>query len=425
MQVVHERCCGIDVHKDTVVACVLIADATRAGGVQRETRSFGTLTGQLQALADWLRACAVRHVVMESTGVYWKPVYNLFEGHFEILVVNPERVKALKGKKTDVGDAEWLAELFRHGLLKGSFIPEALQREVRDLTRYRTTLTDEHTRFVNRVQKVLEDANIKLASVASNVMGQSARAMLAQLVAGNTDAAAMAELAKGRLRKKRELLEQALTGRVTEHHRFMLTQLLSQIDSLEEAIAELDERIAERMRPWEAAIQRWEQVPGFARRQAQNAVAELGPSLAPFEDAAHASSWSGLCPGNHESAGKHHSGKTRKGSKWVRRVFCEAAQAAARTKDSYFQAQYRHLVATRGKKRAILAVAHSLLVTGYYMITRQTDYVDLGANHYTDRDREGAKRRAVKKLEHLGYTVTLAPSAEASPTPSAEPSAVT
>lgn len=407
MKVRHERCCGIDVHKQTVVACVIVTD--EQGEAKAETRTFGTMTGDLQALGMWLKGLNVQHIAVESTGVYWKPVYNLLEGQFEImapqratLVVNPEhprsgvfRVKALKGKKTDVADAEWIADLLRHGLLKGSFIPDALQRELRDLTRYRTTLVDEHSRFVNRVQKVLEDANIKLSGVASDVMGQSARAILAQLVEGNTDAAAMAELAKGKLRKKQALLEKALTGRVKAHHRFMLTQILSQI--------------AEQMRPFEAELARWDQLPGINVRLAQIILAEVGASLEQFQDADHLSSWAGMCPGNNESAGKRKSGKTRKGSKWLRRALTEAAHGASRTKNKYFQSMFRRLAAKRGKKRAAIAVGHSLLVTGYHMITRQTDYVDLGANFYDERDREGAKRRAVKKLQQLGFAVQLAP----------------
>lgn len=407
MKVRHERCCGIDVHKQTVVACVMVSD--EQGEVKTETKTFGTMTGDLQALGVWLKGLKVQHIAIESTGVYWKPVYNLLEEQFEIMVVNPERVKALKGKKTDVADAEWIADLLRHGLLKGSFIPDALQRELRDLTRYRTTLVDEHTRFVNRVQKVLEDANIKLAGVASDVMGLSGRAILAQLIEGNTDAAAMAELAKGKLRKKQALLEKALTGRVTAHHRFMLTQILSQIDSLDDAIETLDARIAEQMHPFEAELGRWDQLPGINMRLAQIILAEVGASLKPFQDADHLSSWAGMCPGNNESAGKRKSGKTRKGSKWLRRALTEAAHGAAHTKNKYFQSMFRRIAAKRGKKRAAIAVGHSLLVTGYHMITRQTDYVDLGANFYDERDREGTKRRAVKKLRQLGFEVQLVP----------------
>jgi transposase len=344
---------------------------------------------------------------MESTGVYWKPVYNLLDGRFEILVVNAEHVKALSGRKTDVADAEWIADLLRHGLLKGSFIPSALLRELRDLTRYRTKLGDERKSEVNRLQKVLEDANIKLASVASDVMGASGRAILNELVQGNTDPALLAELAKGRLREKQDLLGKALRGTLKDHHRFMLAQHLSHIDFLDEAIERLDAQIGEQMRPFEATIQHWDSLPGINRRIAEIVIAEVGADLKPFEDADHLASWAGMCPGNNKSAGKRFSGKTRKGSKWLRRALIEAAHGAAHTKEKYFQAQYRRLAARRGKQRAAVAVGHSLLVTGYHLITRQETYQDLGANYFDERDREAVKRRAVRRLEKLGFQVQL------------------
>jgi transposase len=325
--------------------------------------------------------------------------------------VNAEHVKALSGRKTDVADAEWIADLLRHGLLKGSFIPSALLRELRDLTRYRTKLGDERKSEVNRLQKVLEDANIKLASVATDVMGASGRAILNELVAGHTDPALLAELAKGRLREKQDLLEKALRGTLKDHHRFMLAQHLSHIDFLDEAIERLDAQIGEQMRPFEATIQRWDSLPGINRRIAEIVIAEVGADLQPFEDAEHLASWAGMCPGNHKSAGKRFSGKTRKGSKWLRRALIEAAHGAAHTKEKYFQAQYRRLAARRGKQRAAVAVGHSLLVTGYYLITRQETYRDLGANYFDERDREAVKRRAVRRLENLGFQVQLQPMA--------------
>lgn len=405
MQVTYERCCGIDVHKETVVACVIVPDAE--GKPVKETRTFNTMTGDLCALAEWLKQMQCTHVAMESTGVYWKPVYNLMEGQFEILVVNAEHLKKIAGRKTDVADAEWIADLLRHGLLKGSFIPSAQQRAWRDLTRYRTTLTDDRTREVNRVQKVLEDANIKLASVASNVMGVSGRAMLKQLIQGQTEPATLAELAKGRLREKRELLEKALTGTFKAHHRFMLIQQLSHIDFLDEQIAKLDAELEEQMRPFQTTLERWDQIPGINLRIAQVLVAEIGTDLKQFGDAAHLASWAGICPGNNASGGKRQSGRTRKGSKWLRRALVEAAHGAARTKDKYFQKQYHRLAGRRGKKRAIVAVGHSLLVTGYYMITRGKDYEDLGANYFDERNKDMVKRQAVKRLEKLGFTVEL------------------
>jgi transposase len=346
---------------------------------------------------------------MESTGVYWKPVYNLLEGGFEILVVNAEHIKTLRGRKTDVQDAEWLADLLRHGLLKGSFIPSALQRELRDLTRYRTKLGDARKSEINRLQKVLEDANIKLASVVSDVMGVTGRAILAELVGGQTDPALMAELARGRLRDKQGLLVKALSGTIKPHHRFMLAQHLSHIDYLDEAIERLDAEIQEKLRPFEATIARWDSLPGINRRIAEIVIAEVGADLNPFEDARHLASWAEMCPGNNESGGKRRSGKTRKGSKWLRRALVEAAHGAAHTKNSYFQAQYRRLAARRGKQRTAVAVGHSLLVTGYYLVTRQLVYQDLGSHYFDERDRENVKRRAVRRLEQLGFHVQLTP----------------
>ncbi len=406
MQVKYERCCGIDVHKDTVVACVIVSGPS--GHVQKATRTFSTMTGELKALAQWLMENGCTHVAMESTGVYWKPVYNLLEGAFEILVVNAAHIKKF-GDKTDVTDAEWLADLLRHGLLRGSFIPSAQQRALRDLTRYRTRLIDDRSREVNRVQKVLEDANLKLASVASDVMGVSGRAILAQLIQGQADPAVLADLAKGRLREKRAALEQALAGRFMAHHRLMLIQHLSHIDYLDEQIAQLGAEIADQIRPFQAAVDRWDQLPGINQRSGQVIVAEVGADLKPFADGAHLASWGGMCPGNQESAGKRHSGQTRKGSKWLRRALVEAAHSAARTKNTYFATLYHRLAGRRGKKRALVAVGHSLLVTGYTLITRQVDYQDLGANYFDEQNKEAVKRRTVKRLEQLGFQVELKP----------------
>ena len=305
----YERCCGIAVHKAPVVACVIVPGPD--GQPLQETRTFATMTEDLEGLAGWLTGLGVTHVAMESTGVYWKPVYNLLDDRFAILVVNAEHIKALAGRKTDVQDAEWIADLLCHGLLKGSFIPSEVL-PMRDLTRYRTKLGDERQREVNRVQQVLEDANIKLASVASDVMGVSARAMLDQIVQGQTDAALLAELAKGRLRDKQDLLLKALSGRVRPHHRFMLAQHLSHIDFLDEAIDQLAQQIQEQLRPFAAALATWDSLPGINQRIAEIIVAEIGADLEPFEDAEHLASWAGMCPGNNESAGKRKSGRTVK-----------------------------------------------------------------------------------------------------------------
>ncbi len=407
MEVKYERCCGIDVHKKSITACAIVPGAQ--GQVLKVKRSFGTMSEDLLELSAWLTEHGVTTIALESTGVYWKGVYNLLEGQFEILVVNPEHIKKLSGRKTDVADAEWIADFLRHGLLRGSFIPSALLRELRDLTRYRTKLTDERKSEVNRLQKVLEDANIKIASVMSDIMGVSGRAILAQLLEGQTDPALLAELAKGQLRKKMDALEKALTGTVKDHHRFMLMQHLSHIDYLDEAIERLDQEIADKIRPFEAQLAVWDSLPGIGTRLAQIIVAEIGADLKPFEDADHLASWGGMCPGNNESAGKRRNGKTRKGSKWLRRALTEAANAAAHTKHSYFRAQYFRIASRRGKQRAAIAVGHALLVTGYYLITRQQSYQDLGNTYFDERNRETVKRRAVRKLEQLGFQVQIAP----------------
>lgn len=408
MQVQYERCSGLDVHKDTVVACVMVPGP--AGQPLKVLRTFSTMTAELQRLAQWLQEQGVTHVAMESTGVYWKPLYNVLEGLFELVVVNPTSIKKLKGK-TDVTDAEWIADLLRHGLLRGSFIPSAQQRAWRDLTRYRTQLLDERTREVNRLQKVLEDANLKRASVATDIMGVSGRAILAQLIEGQTDPATLADLAKGRLREKRALLEQALAGTLKPHHRFMLIQHWGHVDYLDEMMAQLDAEVAEQMRPFQAVLDRWDQLPGINQRGAQVIVAEVGADLKPFASAQHCASWAGMCPGNRESAGKRQSGRTHKANVWLRRALVEAAHGAARTKKSYFSALYHRLAGRRGKKRALLAVGHSLLVTGYHMITRQKDYQDLGNTYFDARNKEAIKRRMVNRLEQLGYHVELKPAA--------------
>lgn len=407
MRVEHERCCGIDVHKQMVVACVITSDD--GSGAHKESRSFGTMMGELQALVAWLHTWGCTHVAMESTGVYWKPVYNVLEGEFELLVVNAEQIKKMPGHKTDVSDAEWIADLLRHGLLKGSFIPARWQRALRDLTRYRTRLVAERSSEINRLQKVLEDANIKLASVATDIMGVSGRLILQQLLAGEDNPSLLAGLARGRLREKHALLEQALQGKVMAHHRFMLIQHLSHIDYLDEAIHTLDQEIAQQTHPFEQQLAYWDQLPGVSRRIGEIILAEVGADLVQFPDAKHLASWAGLCPGNQRSAGKRQSGKTTRGSPWLRTALTEAAHGAARTKHSYYQTLYQRLAARRGKKRAAIAVAHSLLVTGYCLVTRQQDYHDLGPNYFDLRHPDTVKYRSVKRLEHLGYAVSLTP----------------
>jgi transposase len=405
MHIMHERCAGLDVHKKTVVACVLTPDGQ--GGWGQEVRTFGTMTVDLLALSDGLLACGCTHVAIESTGDYWKPVFNILEGTCEVLLVNAQHVKAVPGRKTDVKDAAWLAELLQHGLWRASFIPPVAQRELRDLTRYRSTFSQARVTLINRVQKLLEEANIKLAAVASDIMGGSGRAILAALLTGHVDPQALAELAKGRLRSTRDQLASALEGRVKPHHRFGLTELLSQIDSLDETIARFEAQIQAICGPFEEAVALLDTIPGVARRPAEMIVAEIGTDMTRVPSADPLASWAGVAPGNHESAGKQASGKTRKGNRFLRTTLVQAAHAAARTRGTYLNAQYRRLAARRGKKRAILAVAHSMLVMAYDMIQRREPYHDAGADFFDRLQPEDTARRLVKRLETLGYLVTL------------------
>ena len=345
--------------------------------------------------------------------MYWKPVFNLLEGQFAVIVGNAERSKALRGRKTDVADAEWIADLLRHGLLQGSFIPSAQQRALRALTRFRTSLVNDRVRAVNRLQKTLEETNLKLASVVTDVTGVSGRAILQALVAGQTDPQALADLANGQLRKKSAQLRQALAGTLRSHHRVVVTEVRSQIDYLEEAVARLDAQIMELMTPYVAQIAALDSIPGVSRRIAEILIAEIGVDKTPFASAQRLASWAGMCPGNHESAGKPQSGRTRKGSPWLRRALTEAAHGAARTKKKYLSAQYHRIAARRGSKRAILAVGHSILTISYSLLTRHATYQDLGYNYFDERDREGVKRRAVRRLEQLGFQVPLLPTAAA------------
>jgi transposase len=407
MEVLYRCCCGLDVHKKLVVACLLLTGTD--GKVLKEIRTFSTMTADLLALADWLTAAGCTHVAMESTGVYWRPIYNLLEGMFDLLVVNAQHIKAVPGRKTDVRDAEWIADLLRHGLLKGSFIPEAPQRELRDLTRHRQTLVNERARSVNRLQKVLEDANLKLACVATDVLGVSARAMLDALLAGEADPAVLADLAQGKLRAKLPQLKQALAGHLKPHHRFLLSELLAQIDYLDEAITRVSDEIAARLADAAADVELLDSIPGVNQRTAEIVLAEIGQDMSRFPSAGHLASWAGMCPGNHESAGKRKSGKTRKGSPWLRQALIEAAHGAARSKKTYLGAQYRRLVVRLGKKKAIVAVAHSILVIAYHVLTRREAYQDLGPNYFDEHDRQRVEERLVRRLKRLGYEVELKP----------------
>ena len=405
MDVVYERCCGLDVHKTSVVACLLISRS--AGEPVRTVRTFGTMTGNLLALADWLAEAGCTHVAMESTGVYWKPLWNLLEDGFELLLVNPRDIKAVPGRKTDVTDAEWIADLLRHGLLRASYVPNRPQRELRELTRYRTSLVRERTAAANRLQKTLEGANIKLASVATDILGKSGREILAALVAGETNGAALAQLAQGRLREKLPQLEQALVGGIGPHQRFLVAEHLAHIDFLEAAIDRVSAEVAERLRPCAEAVARLDTIPGIGPYLAEALIAEIGTDMSRFPTAAHLASWAGMCPGNHESAGKRRSGKTRKGSPWLRALLVQAAHAGARKKDTYVGAQYRRLAARRGKSRAAVAVGHAILIIAYHLLRDGTDYRDLGPRYFDERDRRAVERRLVHRLEGLGYTVSL------------------
>jgi len=398
METIYERCAGLDVHKKTVVAC------TRVLAVNT-TRTFGTMTADLLELSDWLVSQGVTHVAMESTGDYWKPIFNILEGTLEVILVNAQHLKTVPGRKTDVQDAEWIAQLLQYGLLRASFIPPVAQRELRDLTRYRSTFIRERVNLVNRIQKLLEDANIKLAGVATDVMGKSGRAMLDALIAGITEPELLAALAKGRLRAKREQLLKALEGRVKPHHRFILTELLCQIDSLDETIAHFDEQIRIACAPFEKAVELLDTIPGLSRQSAETIVSEMGSDMSRFQDADHLAAWAGVAPGNNESAGKRYSGKTRKGNKVLRTSLVQAAHAAVRVKNTYLAAQYRRLAGRRGKKKAIGAVAHSILVMAYYMLSRQEPYREAGADFFDRLNSETTAQRLLKRLQQLGYAV--------------------
>jgi transposase len=408
MQVIYERCAGLDVHKRTVVSCVKIAQMT--GGFQTESRTFSTMTVEVLRLREWLKSLGVTHVAMESTGVYWKPIYNVLERHFELLVVNAQHIKAVPGRKTDVRDAEWIAELLQHGLLRPSFVPTAQQRVLRDLTRQRTSLSQERSRVINRLQKVLEDANIKLASVATDVLGKSARAMLeALLKQEEVDPTALARLALGKLRSKREQLTQALTGSLQPHQRLLIGEHLAHIDRLDEASRRLDGEIAERMGPLEHWLQRLETIVGIKRRLAEVILAEIGTDMSRFPSARHLASWAGMCPGNNESAGKRYSGRTRKGNRWLRAALVEAAHGAAHSKQTYLSAHYHRLTARRGAKKATVALGHTILVIIYHVLSEDSDYSDLGGNYFDERDRQAVRQRLVRRLEQIGYQVSLTP----------------
>jgi len=404
MEVLYQVCCGLDVHKRTVAACLRRSGpkATRT----EEIRTFGTTTRELLRLADWLGVAGCTHVAMESTGVYWRPVYQILEGNFELLLVNAQHIKAVPGRKTDVKDCQWIARLLEHGLLRASFVPPAPVRELRELTRYRRQLVQERAREANRVQKVLETANIKLGNVATDVLGASGRAMLKALIAGERDAEALAGLAQGVLRKKEAQLREALVGRVTDHHAFMLQELLSHIEFLDQQIALFDVRIEAQTQPFAAALEQLDTITGVARRSAEQILAELGDDMSRFPTAAHAASWTGICPGHHESAGKRKSGRTRKGNRWLRATLIECARGAVRARDSYLAAQYHRVARRRGDKKAIVAVGHSILIAAWHILRHGVAYRDLGRDHFDRLDRDRLIRYHTRRLADLGISLS-------------------
>jgi transposase len=405
MEVIHKCCGGLDVHKDTVCACIL--KVGQNGKMHRMTRTFGTTTKCLLELLDWLVLEGVSHAAIESTGVYWKPVWNILEGTLEMMLVNAQHIKQVPGRKTDVKDAEWIAQLLQHGLLRPSFVPERPLRELRDLTRYRAKLACERATIHNRIDKVLQDANIKLDSVASDILGMSGQAMLRAIVSGEADPQKLAQLARGRMQKKIPKLQEALRGSVDEHHRFMIGQLLDQLEFLESKIDLFSQRIQKLMEPMEWAVEILDTIPGIDIRAAQNIIAEIGTNMDQFPSEKHLASWAGVCPGNNESAGKRKSSKTPKGDRWLKRSLAEAAWAASHTKNTYLSTQYRRLVTRRGKKRAIVAVSHTIIGCAYYMLKNRVVFKDLGPEYYDKVNADSLTRYFVKRLEKLGNKVTV------------------
>jgi transposase len=409
MQAIVECGAGLDIHQATIVATVRRPDGH--GGRTVETQTFGTMTVDLLTLRDWLQACGVTHVAMESTGVYWKPIYYLLEDGFTVTLVNMQHLKIVPGRKTDVSDSAWLAQCLEWGLLKGSLVPPAAIRDVRDLTRYRKKQIEDRAQEANRLHKVLEEAGLKLSTVLTDVLGKSGRAMLAALVAGTTDAAMLAELARGRLRQKLPALREALRGQYRAHHAFLISQILAKIDFLEEAITTLTEEIDRHIRPFEAMVARLTTVPGIARRTAITILAETGGNMAAFPTAGHLCSWAAMCPGQNESAGKRRSGRMRAGNRFLRGALLEAGWACTRAKGTALQARYLRIKRHRGHKKAVVAVGHQLLEIAYYILRDGVDYRELGAEYFARRDRERATQRHLKQLQALGYRVTLEPAA--------------
>ena len=405
MEVLYPRCCGIDVHAKMLVACLIVNG-------RRDTRTFSTMTDDLMNLLDWLVANECTQVAIESTGVYWRPVFNILEGTVEVMLVNAREAKGLKARKTDVIDAEWLADLLRHGLLRPSFIPPRHIRELRELTRYRESLVREQTSLANRIQKLVESGNVKLGQVATDALGVSGLQMLRALAAGETNPDKMSRMARGRLKQKQEELKRALSGQLTEAQRWVLSQLLDQYDRVKEVIAKVEQKIREEVTaapdPFVSeAVKLMDTIPGVGETVAQVLAAEIGVEMSQFPSDRNLSSWAGMCPGNHESAGKRKSGKTTKGSRYLRTALVEAAWAASRTKNTYLSAQYRRFVKRMGKKKALVAVGHSILVIAYHVLNNKRTYQELGGDYFDKRYAEKRRTRLIKQLQSLGLKVTV------------------
>ena len=409
MQVVHPKCAGLDVHQKQVVACVRVAGRKK---VVQEVRTFETTTRDLLALSDWLASHGCTHVAMESTGVYWKPIWHVLDGAFELVLANAMHIKNIPGRKSDVNDATWISDLLAHGLIRSSFVPPAQIQELRDLTRSRKQLVLEAARHVQRLQKVLEDANIKLTEILSDVLGKSGRTIIEALISGETDPEILASLACGnRLKATREEFVEALRGRITSHHRFLLKIHLGQIDALDSAVLELEVQMGEALAPFRESVELLKTIPGVNDTVARVIIAEVGLDMGRFPTSGHLISWAGLCPGMNESAGKRLSSRIRHGAPWLKTTLVQAAWPAVRTKCSYLRAQFHRIKSRRGPKKAIIAVASSMLTAVYYILKDHVPYRDLGSEHYDRIDKTKAASRLVKKLINLGFQVALSPAA--------------